>query len=195
MLVGKRFNYLTVAEEPIGPKMLCACDCGTRKVINKYAVFHGHTKSCGCLGRRVTAERQTVHGMSNDPVYMSWKKMLSRCNSPKAKDYKWYGGIGITVSESWHKFENFINDMGMRPKGMVLDRIDHTKGYSKENCQWTTKLEQNNRVRRNRILTINGQQITMANAARKYKIPYYTLRSRIHILKWDHEKAVNTPAK
>lgn len=83
-----------------------------------------------------------IHGMCYSPTYISWNKMLQRCNNPKNPSYEWYGKIGIRVCDHWKDFRNFLEDMGERPEGMSLERINSNKDYYKENCKWATQLEQ-----------------------------------------------------
>lgn len=83
------------------------------------------------------------HGMHGTPTYKIWGGMLSRCYNRKVRIYKYYGGRGITVCERWKDFRNFYEDMGERPNGMQVDRIDNDKGYSPDNCRWATAKENN----------------------------------------------------
>lgn len=86
------------------------------------------------------------HGHCSDgkttSTYNTWTNMLNRCSRPNDVSFKWYGARGITVCKRWRKFENFLADMGERPKGFTLDRLDSDKGYSPKNCRWATQEEQ-----------------------------------------------------
>lgn len=121
------------------------CDCGNKKVLCVSEIKKGHTKSCGCLRK----EMMTKHGMARTRTYKSWEAMKIRCLNKSNKDYKYYGGRGITVCKEWLIFENFYKDMGDRPQGKTLDRIKNDKGYFKSNCKWSTSKEQANNRRNN----------------------------------------------
>lgn len=117
---------------------------------------------------------------------------MSRVNCPNLKRAKDYVGRGIGVCEEWRNFENFVRDMGERPRGMTLDRIDNDAGYSKENCRWATPKQQMNNTRRNRYITFRGETKTVAQWADALSIPVGILRSRLD-RGWDVVDAMTRP--
>lgn len=144
-LVAKEFAYKRGAVH----FWHCVCDCGNTVVVAKNCLPSGNTQSCGCLNRELCIKRKLTHGHSNrrgkgsaSKTYSSWQAMKKRCTNPKATDYAYYGGRGITVCYRWRKFENFIQDMGERPEGMTLDRKNPNGNYTPRNCKWSTYLEQ-----------------------------------------------------
>ena len=124
------------------------------------------------------------------PEYRSWTSMKTRCNNPNSNVYKHYGGRGITYCNHWEKFENFLEDMGTRPEGTSLDRINNNLGYSDYNCRWATREQQNHNRRDNHNLTYKGETLPMNAMARKHGIPRSTLRKRLYKYGWTIEKAL-----
>lgn len=121
----------------------CVCDCGSVIQISANKLRTGHTKSCGCLKQEVISQgTNRLHGMSKTRTYRTWKEMKGRCYRPTASQYKWYGGRGVSVCERWGDFARFLADMGERPPGKTLDRINPDGDYEPSNCRWATPKEQ-----------------------------------------------------
>lgn len=119
---------------------ICNCACGSVLIVVRGdQLTTGKTRSCGCA-------RRSSLGLSNSPTYKTWAAMRRRCNDVNHPRYEDYGGRGITVCERWNDrrkgFAAFVEDMGLRPNGLTLDRIDVEKGYEKSNCRWATLIEQ-----------------------------------------------------
>lgn len=126
------------------------------------------------------------------PTYEAWINMRTRCRNKNTPDYHRWGGRGISICSEWDTFDRFYKDMGGRPKGMTLDRIDNGKGYYKENCQWADRNVQANNRRSNRIISFAGADLTVAQWARITGIKSNTIRSRLDIYNWPLEKALST---
>ena len=120
----------------------CRCACG-RECIRRW----GLPKSCGCLPslrmRQICLTRPSLkHGLSSSRTYKTWTAMHSRCTNPRATGFKYYGALGIKVCKRWRLFENFLSDMGLRPEGLTLDRINSFGNYTPKNCRWATWSQQ-----------------------------------------------------
>jgi len=175
----------------------CVCSCGTVKPVCRSALVSGATVSCGCFSKELAKAHivslNTTHGMGNTPEHRSWCSMLCRCFNTKDKSWPRYGGRGITVCEEWLKFENFYADMGDRPEGMSLDRVDNDGPYCKENCRWSTIDQQNNnRTNYCRFLMYRGEVRTASQWARAMGICLGTFWNRLK-RGWSIEDALETP--
>lgn len=158
----------------------CICDCGNFVAVISSNLVNGNTRSCGCLKIEITSKAKTTHGKSKTLGYYTWGTMIARCTNPKNYKYPMYGGRGITVCESWlESFANFSVDMGDKPAGKTLDRIDVNGNYEPSNCRWASPKEQANNTRRNRVLTLNGESLTLTQWSERLGVSPSTLHQRI----------------
>ena len=136
---------------------------------------------------------KTTHGMSKTPEYKAWYDMKDRCFNLNRKYYSHYGGRGIKVCDRWLNFENFLADMGSRPTAKYsLDRIDNDGDYQKDNCKWSTRVEQENNKRSNRLITIGCVTLTIAQWTKEMGFAKTVVLDRLKA-GWSELKAVMTP--
>jgi len=154
-ITNQRFGLL-VAIRPTSDRdssgsilWFCKCDCGNTCTHPIRQILHGGYRSCGCkMGYH---KHDRTKGGKRDPTFISWQAMLQRCYDPNNIAYERYGGRGITVCERWRQsLVNFITDVGERPLGHTLDRIDNQGLYEPGNVKWSTPKEQANNRRRRR---------------------------------------------
>jgi len=182
-----------------GTRWRCRCACGVERVINGIVLRDGRSQSCGCLKLEGLAARSTKHGHAAaagaSPTYHSWAGMWARSTNPRHGAFGYYGGRGLVVDEAWRDFGVFLADMGEKPPGTSLERIDNDRGYGPGNCRWATAVEQARNQRKNRILTHpGGRSATVAEWAESLGMNYQTLYDRLR-QGWSDERALTTPVR
>jgi hypothetical protein len=188
-ITGLRVGYLTALSYhgSDGRKSLwnARCDCGKVVVLAatelKKQKSRGIKSSCGCRRKQTIGEKNTTHGMSAHPAYAVWRSMLNRCLLDSHHAWKDYGGRGIEVCSRWREsFDAFWGDMGRTyRRGLSLDRVENSQGYSPENCAWKTARQQANNTRRTRFLDTPLGRFPFSEAARIYKVGRSTLAYRL----------------
>lgn len=173
----------------------CRCDCGATTVVPATSLLHAGIKSCGCLSRDTTRDRNYKHGLTFTKEYMLWASMLDRCRNPNNKKYADYGGRGITVCEQWqHDAAAFIQYVGQRPSpNFTIERIDNNRGYEPGNVRWATRREQARNRRVTKLITFGDKTMLLGDWAESLGIPYGTLQQRLGAYGWSVERALTTP--
>lgn len=184
-LSGQRFGRLQVIERaPDNPKRpgiacwSCLCDCDKTIVVPGGSLASGNTKSCGCI----RIEAITKHGNSNHPLYNTWRNMIRRCYDERNQLFQYYGARGISVCDEWHGedgFRRFGEDVGPKPVGLTLERINNDGPYSRENCEWATYTTQERNRRYNHLVTFEGKTACLSEWAATLGISHATLSLRL----------------
>lgn len=194
MQAGDKYGKLTLIEpytrvNPKGRKFSawnCLCDCGNTHKADASNLKQGAVKHCkACRLERISKDHKT-HGMSGHKgkgavkVYYTWQAMKRRCFYPKDSRYAEYGGRGITVCPAWRdSFEQFLADVGEPPtKDHTIERIDYNGNYEPGNVRWSTKTEQANNKRNNRLIEWNGKQQTMPEWCRELNLDFARTNAR-----------------
>lgn len=149
----------------------------------------------GAIGeatRRLRVKPKVVFTPQRNRTHRSWYAMWDRCTNPTHPAWDHYGGRGITVCERWVSFDNFLADMGLRPLGMSLDKIDNDRGYSPDNCRWATQREQNLNKTNGTRLTYNGETLSVTEWAERLGVRRHVIFSRLKI-GWSVERALTEP--
>lgn len=144
-LTGQKFGYWTVLKYVGNSLWQCRCECGTEAEIDSYSLRSGNSHSCGCYQKEVASKTHRKHGFTRKRLYRIYYKMKERCYKPTNDNYKYYGGLGITICDEWlnsfPKFAEWALANGYADN-LTIDRKDNTKGYSPDNCRWITIQEQ-----------------------------------------------------
>lgn len=198
-IIGERYGRLVVVERLPSKggrtQWRAVCDCGGEYKGQSNSLRTGLTKSCGCLNKEMSSARAKInitHGKSNSATFKCWQSMKRRCFDMGHKSYPRYGGRGITICERWMKFENFLADMGIRPKNLSLDRIDNNGNYTPENCKWSSAKEQARNRSSTRMISCGGEVKTLTEWAESIGFSKESLHRRLSA-GWSIEKALATP--
>lgn len=142
---------------PVRP---CVCDCGVSKSVEARHLLSGDTMSCGCARTERISTQNLQHGQWNSPTYYSWQSMIARCEYEADPSWEYYGARGIKVCSRWrNSFEDFIADVGPRPHGMTIDRINNDGNYEPGNCRWATAEEQSQNRRIGNSIKLTRQDV------------------------------------
>lgn len=194
-LTGERFGKLLVLQKNGYNKhhqlyWLCECDCGNRKNVLGMCLSTGQTNSCGCLAKETIAKLNYRHGMTKTPIYGLWHAMIQRCYDKNCDVYHRYGGRGINVCNKWQTFEGFYEDMGDKPKGKSLERLNNDGDYCPENVVWADAKTQANNRRSNVVLEHDGKKQTMQQWCDELGLKIATVWARLNVYGYSIEKAL-----
>lgn len=204
-LTGQRFGRLVVIERcgtsKEGQKIYrCKCDCGNEKEITSGNLRHGHTQSCGCINREITAKRNrdsAKHGGCGTRIYRIWYDMRRRCSYDKSINWHLYGGRGIGVCGEWEASFEAFRDWALAngyDDSLTLDRIDNDGDYCPDNCRWATKDEQNANKRTCVYVTIDGVTKTVTEWCKETGVNRMVAYKRIKN-GWEPQRAVTEEAR
>jgi hypothetical protein len=186
-LTAKTFGWLT-AKEPTkhhGVRAwICVCRCGKTTIVPTRDLNSKKSQSCGC-------KKLTQGGKSHTRTFQAWSNMIRRCTNPRDREYRNYGGRGIAVHPDWREFENFLADMGERPAGLTLERMENEEGYGPLNCKWATRHDQQRNMRVNHMINYAGETLCLSDWAKKLGMKRATLSQRFR-RGWSIERALNT---
>lgn len=195
-IIGKKFGYLTV-KEYVGyknrhPFYKVVCDCGTEKDVDYWSLMRGHSRSCGCLHRKMVGDMARKHGESKTRLFKIWCGIKKRCLDQNSSRYSYYGGRGIKICDEWKNdfipFRDWAKANGYTDE-LTIDRIDVNGDYSPENCRWATKEQQANNTRSNHYLEYKGIRRSMMEWCKILGLNYSTIRGRINSYHWTVEEA------
>lgn len=200
-LTGEKFGRLEVLYRAgeIGKrtKYVCKCECGNSIIVYGCNLVTGATASCGCARKESAAKLRFSHGKWGSRLYRCWRNMIDRCNNPKNKEYRNYGGRGICVCQEWESsFETFYlwaMSNGYRDD-LTIERIDVDSGYSPKNCTFADYHVQSRNRTNNRKITFRGETMVITDWAKEVGISEATIRKRLNH-GWSVEKTMTMPTK
>lgn len=179
---GEVYHNLTVIKfsriKNTNSHWICKCNlCGRETEVSKPNLKSGNTKDCGCIRSEKISEATSTHKLSKTPTWNTWQRMRRRIRQGKAHHETYEG---MYIDPRWNNsFESFLEDMGERPIGKTIERIDNSKGYFKENCKWATVAEQNRNKKSNVLLTFEGKTMCIADWSKEKNIHRSTIARRL----------------
>lgn len=196
-MVGQKFGRLTVVERAVlasgRAHWRCRCECGNEKAILGKHLRRGLIRSCGCLASDMTTIRnETQDGLTkaHRSTYRTWTSMLARC-----ENHHGYAGRGIVVCDRWRaSFADFLDDMGPRPAGHSIERVNNDGNYEPGNCRWATRHDQARNTRRNRYVDANGKRMIVTDWAKETGISAALVYDRMS-RGWSEADAVTRPPR
>ena len=190
-LTGRRFARWVVISRDTRPRYwMCRCDCGTVRSVFVGHLKRGNTSSCGCLHKELSKARATKHDAHGSPEYRAWSLAKTRCTNPNREKYRRYGARGIRMCERWaNDFSVFLADMGHKPAGTSLERINNDGPYAPDNCRWATPAEQSRNTIRNKRITIDGETRIASDWASSVGVPAGRIYARLRA-GWTHREVV-----
>ncbi len=196
-MMGEKYGRLTCIAPGKSTRSskywICKCECGGTTEVSRTNLKQGSVRSCGCLwdeSRKANGKKSFKHGHSikHSRTYTTWECMRQRCLNPKEKWYRRYGGRGVTICKRWDDFATFLKDMGERPKGKTIDRINSDGNYEPFNCKWSTPKEQSDNIDRKKKISfenaeiIRGDNRTLSKIAADYGVGISTIHRIKHNL-------------
>lgn len=200
-LIGKRNGRLVCLYELPRTgrqrRFMFRCDCGREKDILMASFTSKRAVSCGCISReniRKAVQRRTMH-MGFKAEFKTWRAMIARCTKPESQNYKLYGGRGIKVCSRWlESFSAFLQDMGPRPEGHSIDRIDNNGNYEPANCRWATAKQQTRNTRKNRVIEFAGESLLITEWAERLGTKSSVINARLKA-GWSVKQALTKPVR
>lgn len=196
-ITGERYGKLTVVRYEGRAKnghslWLCKCDCGRETIVSRSNLQGGHQVSCGCKRRKQASEMNLTHGSSHTRLYSIWSNMITRATNPKGTAYHRYGGRGVIMCPEWRNSFQAFKDWALAngyADGLTIDRIDNDGIYEPSNCRWVTWSEQFNHRSNSRLVTYQGETLTIAQWAEKLNLSKTMLYQRFEA-GWPSERAL-----
>lgn len=188
-----RYGWLTVLPQrrTVSGRLQarCRCRCGRIAWVRATHLRSGASTTCGC--RRGHREQHALTHTEKS-TYRIWAMMRRRCHNKRDAAYRHYGARGITVCLRWRRsFKAFLQDMGRRPRGLTIERINNNRGYSPKNCRWVSQKDQCRNTRRSVLITYRGETHCRSAWAEHFGIPWTTIRDRMK-RGWSVHKALTT---